>query len=196
MPTTGTGEPTPQGGAPEQPGQSPTGQPEPQPGQQGQQGPVPYDRFQQVIQERNDLKTRLEALEQKQRDAETAAATEQGKWQELYEATKPKADALERYEKTVQEMLKARLEQIPEALRGLVPEGPALDQWLWLERAAAAGMFGQPQDQAPRAPGVPPSGPRQAPAPTITKAQMANPAWVREHQDEIRQAAREGRLER
>lgn len=182
--------------APEAPEALPEGgeQQQPGPGQgDGDQGPVPYDRFQQVIQERNQTRQKLQELEQAQRKAEEEAAKEQGKWRELYEATQPKAELLESYETAVQEMLEGRLGQVPEHLRGLVPQGSPLEQLQWLERAAAAGVFGQ--EPAPRGPGVPPSGPRQPPTPTITRDQMMDPVWVREHKDEIRAAAKEGRLE-
>lgn len=47
--------------------------------------------------------------------------------------------------------------------------------------------------QSPRGPGIPPA-PKQNQPVTFTRAQLQNPAFVREHQAEIMQAAREGRI--
>ena len=46
---------------------------------------------------------------------------------------------------------------------------------------------------APRGPGIPPAVQQGQPV-TFTKTQLQNPAFVREHQAEIMQAAREGRI--
>lgn len=66
-------------------------------------GPVPYDRFKQINDERNELERRLKAIEAKLKTDEESALTEQKKWQEL--ATKRegelKQERLERLRLTV-----------------------------------------------------------------------------------------------
>lgn len=46
-------------------------------------GPVPYDRFQTVISERNDLRARLAEYEQQEKASQEAQLKEQGKYKDL-----------------------------------------------------------------------------------------------------------------
>lgn len=171
---------------------------EQQPGEDDvrQRDPVPYGRFREVVQQRNEVRIQLQELREAQREAEEEAAREAGEFERLYTEAQPRLEQLDAYESTIGEMLEARLEQVPENMRELVPEGSSLARLRWLERAAAAGVLGGEQSPPRTSPGVPPSGRRQSPPPVITRQQMSDPAWVREHAEEIREAAAEGRLER
>jgi hypothetical protein len=103
------------------------------------------------------IKDRLAQAERKHKDASEKiaaqaaeqAAKEQGKWQELATAYEPKAKRADELERYIAETLDAELLNVPEKLKGLVPEGmDALGKLRWLQTAKAAGLFAPLQ--APR----------------------------------------------
>ena len=95
-------------------------------------------------------RTKLRQTEKAKTDAETAAMAEQGKYKELYQSVKAKADAAD----ALQERLDAitaqaqaanerRIAAIPEHMRSLVPEyDDALKLAAWLD--ANAAVFSRP----------------------------------------------------
>ena len=95
-------------------------------------------------------RTQLRQTEKAKTDAETAAMAEQGKYRELYEATKAKADMTD----ALQERLDAitaqaqaanerRVAAIPDAMKSLVPEyDDPLKLAEWLD--ANAAVFSRP----------------------------------------------------
>ena len=95
-------------------------------------------------------RTKLRQTEKAKTDAETAAMAEQGKYKELYEAVRAKADERD----ALQERLDAitaqaqaanerRINAIPEHMRSLVPEyDDALKLAAWLD--ANAAVFSRP----------------------------------------------------
>ena len=95
-------------------------------------------------------RTKLRQTEKAKTDAETAAMAEQGKYKELYEAVRAKADERD----ALQERLDAitaqaqaanerRIAAIPEHMRSLVPEyDDALKLAAWLD--ANAAVFSRP----------------------------------------------------
>ena len=95
-------------------------------------------------------RTKLRQTEKAKTDAETAAMAEQGKYKELYEAVRAKADERD----ALQERLDAitaqaqaanerRIAAIPENMRSLVPEyDDALKLAAWLD--ANAAVFSRP----------------------------------------------------
>ena len=95
-------------------------------------------------------RTKLRQTEKAKTDAETAAMAEQGKYKELYQSAKAKADAAD----ALQERLDAitaqaqaanerRIAAIPEHMRSLVPEyDDALKLAAWLD--ANAAVFSRP----------------------------------------------------
>ena len=95
-------------------------------------------------------RTKLRQTEKAKTDAETAAMAEQGKYRELYEATKAKADMTD----ALQERLDAitaqaqaanerRIAAIPDTMRSLVPDyDDPLKVAAWLD--ANAAVFSRP----------------------------------------------------
>lgn len=91
---------------------------------------IPKSRFDEV---NNELKTLREQHEQQQRDhdaAEQQRLQDEGKWKELAEKAgielakvKPFQERASNLEKLIAESNTRRIEQIPEAMRSLVPEG-------------------------------------------------------------------------
>ena len=63
------------------------------------------------------------AAEQQAAQAAEQAAKEQGKWQELATTYEPKAKRADELERYIAETLDAELLNVPEKLKGLVPEG-------------------------------------------------------------------------
>jgi len=72
----------PQGGKPPA-GQTPGGKPEG--GKQGTPGPVPYDRFREILEAKKSLEARLTEIEAEQRKAEEERLKQQNEWKTLAE---------------------------------------------------------------------------------------------------------------
>ena len=60
---------------------------------EGDPGPVPYDRFKEVNEERRKLEVRLAKLEAEEKRRAEESAKEQGKFEELYNSTKAELEA-------------------------------------------------------------------------------------------------------
>jgi hypothetical protein len=108
--------------------------------------PVPYDRFQKAIADKNALKAQLDAINKAQKDAEAAQAAkliEDGKIQQAYDQLSKRAADLEakaakadEQEKWFAETLKQRLEKQPPHIKTLLEKLPVLDALGWLEANA------------------------------------------------------------
>lgn len=99
--------------------------------------------------ESNNLRKRLQDIEKSQLTAAEQAAKEQGRWQELAQTYEPKAKRADELERYIADTLDAELANVPEKLKGLVPDGmDALGKLRWLQAAKAAGLFAPLQ--APR----------------------------------------------
>ena len=145
---------TPNTGTPEN--ERATGNNTPQ-GEKPETKSIPYDRFKQVIEERNQLKAMLEQIKKQQEEAEKKKLAEQEKWKDLYEKTQAELQAKEnevKEQKLFNETLVAAKELDivdPEAawalIRGKIDEQHTVQDLLkdlvkkkpWLKKAAAAG---------------------------------------------------------
>jgi hypothetical protein len=139
----------------------------------GGPAPVPYDRFQEVVKERQALEKRLAALEKADKERADKQAAEQGKWKELAEQREAELKA-ERTRLTRLEV--AAKKGIPVdlvgRLQGTTPEEIEKD-------ADSLLAFLKPAT----GPGVPPAGKGGAQKPLdISKM---TPAEIREKRDEI-----------
>lgn len=132
---------------------------------------IPYDRFQQVIKERNELEKRLKALEDKDAQRLEAERIEAGKFQEVIEELRPKAARVEVLEATLTEFLQAELESIPEQYRDLVPEGDITARLQFIAKAKAKGLF------APATPVKTDAGAR-GDSVEVAKASAEDKAWA------------------
>lgn len=96
----------------------PNGEPEPQvetPAQEPEKKTpeaIPYDRFKEVLEERNQMKDRLAALEAKQKQADEERLKEENKYKELYEQR----------EKELQQERAERMRLTVATSKGLPPE--------------------------------------------------------------------------
>lgn len=94
------------------------------------------------------------ALEKAQQDIERKRLEESAEYKKLYEATqaelsslKPKAEAVDTYEKTLTSILTAQVAELPEDFRDVVPEGLSTQQKLdWLAKNKAKFMKPEPFD--------------------------------------------------
>jgi len=84
-----------------------------QPADNGEQKPnsIPYDRFSQVINERNEARVKLEALEKAAKEREEATLVEQKKYEELYAKTKTEYEGLAKQMEAVNSRVAAELEK-------------------------------------------------------------------------------------
>ena len=109
---------------------------------------VPYDRFAQVIAERDEAKARVDAAEKKQKEVQAAILAEQGEYKALYEAQVAEA------EKAQSELQNIRAEALKRdaATRAGIPQlwdriqGQTLEE---LEADAARLVGALPPSQAP-----------------------------------------------
>lgn len=90
---------------------------------------IPKSRFDDEIKKRKDAEEKLAIVEKETASRIEKQLEEDGKWKDLYEASgkkiaelQPIADRVEEQEETLKDVLDASVEQIPEDLRGLVPE--------------------------------------------------------------------------
>ena len=110
---------------------------------------IPKTRLDEEIQKRKEyeqknkeLNDRLDAIEKAQRLAEEKRLTDEKNFETLYnnakvelEGLKPKAGAADEYEKTLQSVLETQVAELPETMRGLVPEEMSTNQKLaWLAK--------------------------------------------------------------
>lgn len=112
---------------------------------------IPQSRFNEVIAARNaeraareEAERQLAALQAEKEAAAQAALAEQGKFQELYEQTLPRAERADALEETLKTYLAAELETIPEHLQKLIPSGDITTRLNWITQARSEGLFTPP----------------------------------------------------
>lgn len=116
------------------------------------------NKYKETANQLKELQKQLQAFQEAQKQAEIEAQKEQGKYRELYEGLNSEYESLKgtlsKFEARAQElegyiaqMLEAKLENIPEDQRDLIPDGLTPEQKLaWLEKAEAKGLFGRRPD--------------------------------------------------
>ena len=103
---------------------------------------IPKSRLDEVLGKNRELESRLAAVEKNAKDNVANMLKEQGKFKELYEQTlkelaeaQPLAIQAHESERTLQMVLQAQTDELPEHLRVLVPEALSTQQKLeWLAR--------------------------------------------------------------
>jgi len=112
---------------------------------------IPYDRFKQVNDQKNELQKRLEALEKAEQERQRAKLEAEGNYKQIIEALEPEAqrakdlaETLAKYQERDQAELEAELEALDDVMRGLVPSGDASAQLTWVRNAKRAGLFSKP----------------------------------------------------
>jgi len=106
--------------------------------------PVPYERFNKVNEERQQLADRLEKLEKAARQKEAEELEKNNEFKTLYEQSKQEAESLraykqkaEQYENEARQRNQDRIAALPEERRSLVPDiDDALKLDAWFSRNA------------------------------------------------------------
>lgn len=90
---------------------------------------IPKSRLDEVLQAKKELEDRLDALDKANKEAEEQRLKDTNDWKALaekrqqeIEGLKPKASVAEEQEKSLQKLLEAQIEEIPEDMRSLIPE--------------------------------------------------------------------------
>jgi hypothetical protein len=157
--------------------------------------PIPYSRFKETNDALKAAREENESLKKAQQDREEAAAKEQGKFQDLYNETKPKAERAERLEKVIQTSVDQLLQTIPEERRTLIPETLAPEDKLAYIHANMAHLVGPAKPTKVGGPSSPGTGGDEINDSTIfTADQLKDPEFYSKNKEAIRKASREGRI--
>jgi hypothetical protein len=124
--------------------------------QQPKENMIPKSRFDEVNSKYKELLEKVKAFEeaesQRQKESEEKELQlkkEQGKFEELYNATQKELETYKQYEARakqleglIQGMVEAKMKAIPEDMADLVPPNLTVEQTLdWLNKAEAKGLF-------------------------------------------------------
>jgi len=90
---------------------------------------IPKSRLDEVLKANKDLQVKLEQVEKERQEQLEAQLKEQGRYKELAEQRakelaelKPKAETVDTYEATLISVFNTQLAEIPENMRGLIPD--------------------------------------------------------------------------
>lgn len=93
-----------------------------------------------TTEEMEELQRKLtEALSYKEKYEEAEG------FKSKYEETQ---ESLKGHEQTLEKIAQAKVEQIPEEFRELVPEGTTQERLEWISKAEASGLFGKPEPKS------------------------------------------------
>lgn len=112
------------------------------------------DLLKETMSRKQELKDLNDKLAKQKQDE----LTEQGKWKELHDGLKPKAERLDAVEATIKEILELEIADVPADKRELIPAGTPEAQLKWVKTAKAKGLFNAPQEPNPKKPPVNPKG--------------------------------------
>lgn len=127
--------------------------------QQPQEVMIPKSRFDEVNNKYKEVQAKLDALLNEKAEAERKAAEQKGEFEKLYKETSKELEETQakyksadkrakELEAIITEMLNARLENLPEELRDIIPEGLTPEQKLaWIDKAERKGLFGNKAEE-------------------------------------------------
>lgn len=108
---------------------------------------IPYSRFKEVNDNYKALKAQLDEIKSQQEQEELEAKKKAGQFEELYTSLQSEHEPLKqqvaKYQEVFQSLLESKLQQVPENMKDLIPDG--LDDLLklqWIENALTKGLFG------------------------------------------------------
>jgi hypothetical protein len=99
----------------------------------------------ETTKESIERKEKIRAAEKEKADAEQKRLAEEGKFKELVDQYKPKAERADALETALKGYLDLEMADIPEEKRSLIPTGPVETQLTWLKNAKVQGLFGEPK---------------------------------------------------
>ena len=122
--------------------QEPVAPPASEPIKPVQEHMIPKERFDEINQKYKDEVKARTAADKALKDAQEVRLKEKEDYKALYEQTtselselKPKAEAFDSYKETMGKLLEAQIEEIPEELRGLIPEEATIKQKIdWIAK--------------------------------------------------------------
>lgn len=153
-----------------------------------------HDRFKELNTAKTAAEKKLAEYEANQKKAEEEAAKQKGEFEKLYNENLPKIQGYEELNATLEGMLQAQLERIPEEKRKLVPtDYPAHKQLAWItENSDVLGSTTTTKN----APVNPSSTTASTSGKVMHKAEdLKDPRYYEKHKADIKLAIVEGRIE-
>lgn len=99
----------------------------------------------ETTKESIERKEKIRAAEKEKADAEQKRLAEEGKFKELVDTLKPKAERADALELALKGYFDLEVADVPEEKRTLIPQGSVETQLTWLKNAKAQGIFGAPK---------------------------------------------------
>jgi len=117
---------------------------------------IPYDRFKQVIDQKNELQSQISELldwkkaqETKAQEVEEAERLRRGEHEQVIADLKPRAERAKQLESVLSSYLEVELESVPKQFRELIPDGDVTAKLQWIAKARQSGLFSAPKPPAP-----------------------------------------------
>lgn len=122
---------------------------------------IPKSRFDDVNSKYKELKEELDKIQEAQNKKEIDDKVKQGEFEKLYNDTMSELDTFksnhtkasekaQALEGVVNELVEAKLQNIPEEFHDLVPNGMSAEQKLsWLNQAESKGLFTNKKTETP-----------------------------------------------
>lgn len=101
----------------------------------------------ETTKESIERKEKIRAAEKEKADAEQKRLQDEGKFKELVESLKPKAERADALETALKGYFDLEIADIPEDKRNLIPAGPVETQLTWVKNAKGQGIFGVPKKE-------------------------------------------------
>lgn len=102
-------------------------------------------KLKEVTDESIKRKEKIRAIEKEKEDKEAERLTAEGKFKELVDQYKPKAERADALEAALKGYFDLEIADVPEEKRSLIPAGPVETQLTWLKQAKSQGLFGEPK---------------------------------------------------
>lgn len=155
---------------------------------------VPYDVFQKKNAALREAEDKLKALEAEKAAAAEAAAKEQGKFEDLYNQTKPQAERAAALEKALETTLESMLSGIPEEKHTLIPDLPVEQKLEYISKNRALLMAEEKPKNVGTSSSQSTDGEQVTDTTIFTTEQIKDPKFYRENREAILKAQKEGRI--
>lgn len=97
-----------------------------------------------------ERKEKLRAIEKEKTDAEAKRLADEGKFKELVDSLKPKAERADALETALKGYFDLEVADLTDDQKSLIPAGTVDAQLSWLKGAKAKGIFGKPKEAPPK----------------------------------------------
>lgn len=155
---------------------------------------VPYDRFKKELEKRKEQDVELEKFRKEEQQRKEKEALDKGQHEKVIAELRPKADRADTLEKTLNSVIEAEMQQIPEEKRALVPDLPAEKKLEWIVKNRVF-LTDDKKKKDMNHPMNPADGSPSGDDKTIfTLAQIQDSKFYEKNRDAILKAQREGRV--